>query len=170
MAINRMNHVFNMVKATGDDAPSIEVLVDMLQDFRTGSKKFSREIDDRLIRDIRHLFEGINKAREEQAKLREINEKLTEPPWHLGMFERSAETAVGRAIVNYHGARRVVNLAQGVDLCESSPVKKSTWVQSSTCFLEKPPMAFPNLGISETSRGIWTMEESSSMLGTRNLS
>jgi ATP-dependent 26S proteasome regulatory subunit len=103
--------------AMGEHAPSVEQKVDLAQAIRGRSADRSRKLDHVLFEQLSRLGQGLSEAQAHQEKLSAILEDLSSTPFHPATFLRPVTTALGpRAMVTYGGARRVVGLAEGVDL------------------------------------------------------
>jgi ATP-dependent 26S proteasome regulatory subunit len=103
--------------ATGEDAPSLEEKVRFLQDLRRHSEELGRQADRFLVDQVAHLHQGLIEAQENQKKLKAVLEKLSATPWHPAVFLRPVATPLGQRVMVMHGSsRRVVELADGVDL------------------------------------------------------
>lgn len=102
---------------TGEDAPSLEEKVRFLQNLRNHSEDLGRQADRFLVHQASHLRQGLMEAQENQKKLKAILEKLSATPWHPAIFLCPVMTPLGqRAIVMHGSSRRVVELADEVDL------------------------------------------------------
>jgi proteasome-associated ATPase len=107
----------DILMATGEDAPSLEEKVRFLQDLRRHSEELGRQADRFLVDQVAHLHQGLIEAQENQKKLKAVLEKLSATPWHPAVFLRPVATPLGQRVMVVHGSsRRVVELADGVDL------------------------------------------------------
>jgi proteasome-associated ATPase len=103
--------------AIGEHAPTIEQKADFAQAVRDRSADRSRKLDSLLFEQLARLGEGLTEAQTRQAKLQAILEDLGSPPYHPAIFLRPVMTAAGaRAMVMYGSTRRVVAVAEDVDL------------------------------------------------------
>ena len=103
--------------AVGERAPSLERKVELARSVRTASPDGGRQLDRVLFDQLARTGEGLAAAQEAQEALRELLERLDSPPWHPALFLRAVETDLGpRAMVLAGGTRRVVALAEGLDV------------------------------------------------------
>jgi ATP-dependent 26S proteasome regulatory subunit len=103
--------------AIGHDAPSVELRVEMARGLRASLPDGGRQLDVALFERLVRMAEGLQVAEATQEELREMLEQLDAPPWYPALFLRAVATDSGpRAMVLHAGARRVVGLADGVDL------------------------------------------------------
>jgi hypothetical protein len=101
--------------ATGEGAPSLEEKCRMAEMIRAESPEGSQRLDRMLIGNTAQLREGLNKAQAHLREMKEMLDKLTAPPWHVGVFLRLADMPDGqRAMVQYGSGRRMVQLADGL--------------------------------------------------------
>ena len=103
--------------AVGDGAPTLEQKIEIARTMRAGAPDGGRELDHLLLEQIARMRDGLATAEEAQQELRALMERLAAPPWHPATFLRPVETGMGmRAMVLHGGMRRVVALAEDVDL------------------------------------------------------
>ncbi len=109
--------VVNAVRSTGPDAPDNEHKTLMLTMLRAERPESSFVLDEFLLGEIARLRSGLERARQDQLELRKEFERLTAPPWHVGVFLGGgpAGDRPAAAIVGSGGTRSVVNFAEGVD-------------------------------------------------------
>ena len=81
----------------------------LLHSLRSESEGHSIALDRALLRAHGATREGLAEAREAQAKLTEMLERLTEPPWHVATYLGMIQTGFGpRVEVVWDGSRHVV--------------------------------------------------------------
>jgi len=103
--------------AFGDDAPSVDRKVELVQHIRGISQDGGQRLDRVLFDQLARMAQGIEAAQTAQQELRDMLERLDSPPWHPALFLRAVPTERGpRAMVLDGGARRVVAVADGIDL------------------------------------------------------
>ena len=103
--------------AVGEHAPTVDQKTDLAQAVRGRSTDRSCKLDSLLFERLARLYQGLTEAQAHQAKLQAILEDLASPPFHPAIFLRSVMTAAGpRAMVTYGATRRVVAVADDVDL------------------------------------------------------
>jgi proteasome-associated ATPase len=108
--------LFRHIRATGPNALSRDRKLELMRDVRARGASHGDMLDDSLLAEIERLREGLDAAHRQQRELRQVFEKLTAPPWHVGVYLGSG-AAAGRdpaAIVAANGTRRMVNFAEGV--------------------------------------------------------
>ncbi len=114
--------VFRQIAATGDGAPAQERKLELVQAVRAHSRESSQALDGFLLEQVARLRAGLVEAQARQRELGRVLEKLSAPPWHVAVFVGTAETERGvEAVVAHGGARRLVNVAEGVDVGSLSP-------------------------------------------------
>ena len=108
--------LLNQLTAIGDDAPSVEEKVQITQLIRSQSRDSAKQVDQFLIDELTRLRLGLEGARDVQAKLQSMLDKLTSPPWHPAIFLGLAPMDSGEAAMVMSGnSRRVVALSDDVD-------------------------------------------------------
>lgn len=113
---------FEAILATGDGAADLAVRVEMAQATRALSKDFDRRLDHLLLERLARYHLGLEQARELQGQLQEMVQRLDAPPWFPALFLRTVDTDVGpRAVVLFNGQRRLVAVAEQVDLASLLP-------------------------------------------------
>jgi len=76
----------------------------------------ARQVFGHMLSDHARRGAGLRESQEHLQKVREVNDKLSAPPWHPSIFIRAVSTPQGlRAIVAQGATRRVVGFAEGVD-------------------------------------------------------
>ena len=89
----------------------------LLAQRRAESPDRSRWMDLALLLEIQRKNQGLQEAHGSLEKLKGVLDKLTASPWHAAVFFCGFETAEGpRAMVYQGGGRRVVGLAEGLEL------------------------------------------------------
>jgi len=105
--------------ADGASGLGLEERIAYVEMLRSGGPEQSRRIDQYLLTHLSNSREGLAHAKEKQAELGAMIEKLTAFPWHTAIFVDSVATLGGdRAIVLHGTAQRVVGLNEGVALAE----------------------------------------------------
>jgi proteasome-associated ATPase len=103
--------------AIGDGAPSLEQKLERAAALRASDPDLARRLDAALFETLARQRTGLEAAQAAQHELRALLDRLTLPPWFPAVFLGPIETAAGpRAMVLHAGARRVVPLADDVDL------------------------------------------------------
>src|SRR5262249_36419448 len=116
--------------AVGDGAPSLDRKVELAQALRTSSPEGGRQLDRALFDHLARMSVGLRMAEAAQNELRDMLEQLDSPPWHPALFLRAVPTELGpRAMVLHGGTRRLVAVAESVDL--------DTMVRGEEVFLGK---------------------------------
>jgi proteasome-associated ATPase len=88
-----------------------------LQRMRVQSAEASAQLDGFLLEHVGILRRGLADAKSQIRKVQSILEKLSAPPWHPAIFHQMVTAAGGeKAIVQIGANRRVVSLAEGVDI------------------------------------------------------
>ena len=101
--------------ATGDAAPTPQQKVDLLQLVRGASREAGYAADRHLLGELQRLHEGLASARESQAELKHLLERLTAPPWFPATYLGPAGTGSDPAAVIMQGSvRRIVRLNDGL--------------------------------------------------------
>ena len=98
------------VAAMGPDAPALEERKRLLAEVRALAAESWPSIDHYLVTQLHHLNSGLLEARQNLNALDEINQRLTRPPWQIGVFQQLLAGS-GQAVVSYNGVPRVVTLA-----------------------------------------------------------
>ncbi len=105
------------ILATGEQAPDLARKVELAHTARTMSADGGRRLDQILLDRLARQSLGLAAAQAAQQELRAMLERLDAPPWHPALFLRAVPTDLGpRAMVLHGGARRLVALADGLDL------------------------------------------------------
>lgn len=103
--------------AVGDGAPTLEQKVELARLMRGRSPESASQLDRALLDQLMRMRTGLRAAEAAQQELRELLDRLAAPPWHPALFLGAVETHLGpRAMVLHGGARRLVALANDVDL------------------------------------------------------
>jgi len=114
---NAIRPLTEVLRSTGDDAPSLETKVRYLQSFRRAGQQ-SRDLDEFLVGELETLRGALREAqtlherlRANQAELAAEIEKLRAPPLHEAVY-LGTELISGRrlATVVHHGSRHLVEL------------------------------------------------------------
>ncbi len=103
--------------AVGDGAPSIDRKVELARTIRATSPDGGQQLDRAVFDHLTRMSHGLAAAQAAQQELREMLQRLDSPPWHPALFLGPVPTELGpRAMVLHAGARRVVAVADGIDL------------------------------------------------------
>jgi len=133
--------------ATGEGAPGVEEKCHLAEMIRAGSPQENRRLDRILFGKLGQLTQGLNEARANLNELKQILDKLTNPPWHLGIFVQVVDTPEGpRAMVYHGGARRVVNLAEGLELDSLEVGDEVLLSDQLSVLIGKSPDGLPQVG------------------------
>jgi len=109
--------VLDAILRRGPAALPIEERLACLEMLRTQSPEQSRGIDQFLLEQHGEMEQGLRAAEQNLAKIRAVMEKLTAPPWFPAIFIAAMPTPAGeRALVQWGNTRRVVTVAEEVDL------------------------------------------------------
>lgn len=109
--------LFERLAAPGPGMSVLEEQIQIVHVLRSRSQEAGAEVDRWLLGQVNRLREGLFEAREYQAELKEVLEKLSATPWHPAVFLGPVATEGGpSAAVACRGAVRVVGLADGVSL------------------------------------------------------
>jgi len=114
---SELTRVTRALLTVGPESPPVEHKVEMLGDIRNRYPEYASGLDEALLTEITLLRSGLQRATRDQQELRKVFERLSAPPWRVGIFLGSGP-AGGResaAIVSNGGTRSVVNFAEGVD-------------------------------------------------------
>jgi proteasome-associated ATPase len=116
------------LRDTGEGAPSLAEKCRIVEAIRQISQEASSRLDQGLIGDWEKLRAGLADAQANLFKMREIIDKLTAPPWQIGTFwgaidpcdimDDCSDSANTRVMVFQGGTRKVVELAEGLDLMD----------------------------------------------------
>ena len=108
--------VLAQLTQVGEGAPGTAQKLELLAMLRGLSPEVGERLDRALLEQIEQLGAGLRAAREAQAKLRGLVDKLTAPAWRPAVLLGLSETALGPAALVLDGHMRlVVGLAEGVD-------------------------------------------------------
>jgi len=103
--------------AVGEGAPGPEHKAERARAARGMCRDGGRQLDLLLFDRLARMSLGLEAAQSAQRELGQLLARLAAPPWHPAIFLRPVPTDLGpRAMVLYAGARRVVALADGIDL------------------------------------------------------
>jgi proteasome-associated ATPase len=110
------------LRAVGPQAPDLATKLDRLQTMRSAHPAMSPALDEALLGDIERLRRGLEHANAGQQELRRLFDRLTAPPWSVGVIlgTGSVGSRPSGAVVGDGVARRVVNFAEGVDPAQFS--------------------------------------------------
>jgi proteasome-associated ATPase len=109
--------LFRQLVDVGENAPNPEAKRQIARLIRGHSRETAEQLDAFLLEEVTRLRTGLNQALAQQRKLAEVFERLSAPPWHPAVFLGAVESGEHRIAMVAHGAtRRVVTLAEGVEL------------------------------------------------------
>lgn len=110
--------ILDRILAEGQNAPGPGEKIQMLARLcEHGSDEAKRRAAEAMVIRITRLGRGLREARAAQAKLAEMVEELTSPPWHPWAFRGICPTSRGdQALVSCGGKSRIVGVAEGVNL------------------------------------------------------
>jgi proteasome ATPase len=96
----------------------------------------------------RRLRTGLAEAEEGLARAQEVLDKLTAVPWSSAVFLRPVETGIEepRAMILQGNSRRVVGLADGVDLDELAPGDEVFLSNQDNVIIAASPDGMPEFG------------------------
>jgi ATP-dependent 26S proteasome regulatory subunit len=135
------------VLAFGDRAPGLERKFELTQAIRIMPGDAGRRLDRALLERLAGLYLGLTTAQATQRELRELLDQLDAPPWHPALFLRAVPTDLGpRAMVLYGGARRVVALADGIDLASLTTGEEVFLGKEATVVAGRSPWGTPQCG------------------------
>jgi len=148
MQTRKISAILSMLCEVGRNAPSNEELFDVVQGYRSESKETGAMLDKFMIAENRRLREGLKDAEKIQKQLRDLLDKLTEPPWHVGVFVGSTGTSDNhsRAIVSFNSSRRIVALGEDVTLDSYTPGNEVFLGNELNVLLGKSPLGIPRCG------------------------
>jgi ATP-dependent 26S proteasome regulatory subunit len=133
--------------AVGDDAPGIDRKVELVQTLRARAPDGGRQLDHALFERLTRMSQGLRVAEAAQRELREILDRLDSPPWHPALFLRAVETDLGpRAMVLQGGGRRVVAVADGIDLDALVPGEEVFLGTELNVVAGRSPYGMPQVG------------------------
>ena len=105
------------LSAIGDGAPGPEEKLQWLGQCRHDTPELNETLDRILLGDVYRYHGGLIRARDAQAELKALLDRLTAPPWQPAVFLGAARTPDGDAALVAHGSmRRVVQLNGGVSV------------------------------------------------------
>ena len=104
------------ITAVGDGSPGPDERLQLVGLVRALSPEASKALDQHLLGEIGRLYGGLEHARENQAELKALLDRLTAPPWYPAIYLGHAAAGDETAAIVVHGsARRIVRLNEGVD-------------------------------------------------------
>jgi proteasome-associated ATPase len=114
---NELGFLFAQLTARDEDPLARERKLRLAKAIRSHSASSSERLDEFFVDALRRLEGGLDEAREKQAELRQILEKLTAPPWHPAIYLGPVATEQGPAasvMVGNGASYRVVGFADGI--------------------------------------------------------
>jgi ATP-dependent 26S proteasome regulatory subunit len=137
--------------AVGEGAPSLDEKCHMLEMLRS-IPETSQRLDRMLIGDRDRLRIGLQEAQSNLQKMKELLDKMTDPPWHIGIYlcrvrNDDAEAGGENRVMVYHaGSRRVVSLADDLD-ADSMTLGDEVFLSNEMAFvIGKAPICMPRVG------------------------
>lgn len=116
------------LRSMGEGAPSLEEKCQILQRARAQSPEMALHVDRMMVEEADRMRTGLEEARTNLQKLKKVLDRMTSPPWLAGIFLHAvddpdilASLLFGqgepgqRAMIYHGGARRVVQLAEGLE-------------------------------------------------------
>lgn len=141
--LNLLKQVFNF----GDDAQPIEQKLRMVEELRASNPRANSQIDRVALGLLETTHNGLTEAQANQQNLREVLEKLTQPPWHPATFRTSVQTLEGEKCVVSEGSEfHIVSRSEeveGVELAAGDDVLLST---DRSLIMEKLAFGLPWVG------------------------
>jgi proteasome-associated ATPase len=138
------------LSAVGEGAPSLDEKLRMAEMFRMTFPDGGQRLDRILIADRDRLRTGLEEARKHSQQLKELLDKMTQPPWHVGVFlcraERGEPGEEDRVMVCHGGSRHVVSLVDGVDAASLALGDEVLLSNELTLVLGKSPDGVPRVG------------------------
>jgi proteasome ATPase len=148
-----MATAFKSLRAVGQGAPTPEEKCQIVASLRAQSPETSQRLDRMFVDEAQQLRTGLMEAHANLHELKELLEKVTAPPWHVGVFLHPLDgwgSPGHRMLVHHAGVRRVVNLADGLDPASFGLGELVFLSQDLTCVVGKSPDRLPHVG--ETAR------------------
>ena len=112
------------LNAVGRGAPNLEEKCQIVQRLREASPEHARRVDRMLVHDRDQLRVALNEADVRLRELKDLLDKVTAPPWHVGVYvcvveepeslPCLTESDAPRVLVYHGGSQRVVSLADGL--------------------------------------------------------
>ncbi len=115
--VREVLNAMRRLRAVGDDAPTLDEKCGILAAARAQDAGLAERLDRTLLEETERLRQGLTEAQANLQQLKELLDKVTAPPWHVGVYLRplsTGEQAVERVMVQHANARRLVNLAEDV--------------------------------------------------------
>jgi proteasome ATPase len=135
--------------AVGESAPPLEEKLLIMHLIRGSSPESGGQLDRHLLQELAGLRLGLEKAGENQQKLRAMIEGLTAPPFHPAVFLGAEMTSCGPGAMVMHGqARRVVHVADQIDLASLKVGDEVLLGNELNIVLDRSP--FSSAGYGET--------------------
>ena len=121
--------------------------LEMLVRRRAESPERSARLDQMLLGELERRDQGLREASANLDKLKEIIDKLTDPPWHTGIYLGAVQTDQGlRPMVQFGSARHVVNLGEAVSLDKFLPGDEVFLNHDLTALTRRSPFGVPQVG------------------------
>ncbi|MBN2329699.1 MAG: AAA family ATPase [Candidatus Omnitrophica bacterium] len=110
-------HNLKSISEISSHSIPLEEKVNILRTARSQGGGLDDNIDLFLCQEIERYKKGMEKLMEKHAKLKEIFDRMTAPPWHLAIFlQRVDVKEVPSALVSYDGRLCIVGLDEHVTL------------------------------------------------------
>lgn len=137
--------IMEQVTAVGPHAPDVQTKCHLLSTLRERMPETASLIDQQLLGDITRLHEGLTAAHESLMGLKELNDKLTSPPWLPAVFLQFLPGEC-RALVSQAGVTRVVEVATEVDAESLAFGDEVLLSQQLNVLLARSPRPVPDVG------------------------
>jgi proteasome-associated ATPase len=122
LAAARLAEALDQLVAIGLTAPNLDTRCELAALLRASSPETALKVDRFLIDQAVRARRGLERAREEQRRLKETLERLTAPPWHPAVFLGAVDTGgLQAALVAQGSSRRVVSVVPEVDVASLAP-------------------------------------------------
>lgn len=109
-------HFQELLMAVGERAPSVADKLRMLEILRSQSPEQAQQVDQFLIEQLILQRSGLITAEQTLGELREMLDRLTNPPWVLATYLGAVATDDGpKAVVMHGGMRRVIDFDDDLD-------------------------------------------------------
>jgi proteasome-associated ATPase len=137
--------LIEQINTIGRSARDLNDKCESLKAHRERSPETSQMLDRHLLLEIARLRQGLVESQASLAGLKQLNDKLTAPPWFPGVFLRTLSDQ-RRAVVAHGGSVRVVELADGVDAKSLALGDDILLSDQLNVLLASSPCCTPNVG------------------------
>jgi ATP-dependent 26S proteasome regulatory subunit len=136
---------------TGDGALALPQKLEFLRTNRAGSPQRAALADEYLLSHLLQFRESVQHLEETHAKLQSMVEQLTAAPWYPALFLGLVDTGLGTsAVVLYHGAERVVSVADDVDAASLAVGEEVFLGHELNAIVATSPRGLPRCGETAT--------------------